>query len=132
MHRGMRHYQSPGLQAATPQESEAIAFAMCNAALGNAADGRQRVEALHRNHQLWSMIVKDVAKETNSLPADLKRRIGELGLWSMRYSVAAMESDLSMAPLIQVNQDMIDGLRAQKSQPQPLSAQPRPEAVQAI
>jgi flagellar protein FlaF len=130
----MRHYQNPGLQAATPQESEAIAFAMCNAALGNITDGRQRVQVLLRNHQLWSMIVKDVAKEANGLPAELKRRIGELGLWAMRYSVAAMARDLSLEPLMQVNQDMIDGLRAQTRQAPatPVPVQARVEAVQAV
>jgi flagellar protein FlaF len=128
----MRHYQNPGLQAATPQESEAVAFAMCNAALGSIADGRQRVHALHKNHQLWSFIVKDVAKETNRLPADLKRRIAELGLWSMRYSVAAMANDLPVQPLIQVNQDMIDGLRAQTGNAGATNPQAQPATVQAV
>ena len=125
MSRGLRHYQKPLFDAASPRESEIVAFSLCNAGLEAAITPADRIKALYKNQQLWSLIVKDVGLDGNGLPADLKTRLAELGSWAMSYSIVAMANDVSLAPLMQVNQDMIDGLRSQVSHvvpnPAPLS-----------
>jgi flagellar protein FlaF len=113
MSRGLRHYQRPIFDAASPRESEIVAFSLSNAGLTAAVTPADRIRALYKNQQLWSAIVKDVALDENGLPADLKLRIGDLGRWAMAYSTIAMTNDVSLAPLMQVNEDMIEGLRAQ-------------------
>jgi len=113
MQRGLRQYQNPSLHAASPQENEIVAFTLCNARLSDAGDSPRRIEALHKTHQLWSLIVKDVSLEGNRLPAGLKQQIATLGMWAMQYSISAMSRELPLDPLIGINQDMIDGLRAQ-------------------
>lgn len=110
MRHGLNQYQNPILQAASPRESEAIAFRMSNAALSSAVDAIARIRALHRNHQLWSSVVKNVALESNPLPATLKEQLAGLGAWAMAYSVSAMTKDLSLDPLIAVNRNISDGL----------------------
>ena len=113
MSRGLRHYQNPLFDAASPRESEIVAFSLCNAGLEAAVTPADRIKALYKNQQLWSLIVKDVGLEGNGLPAGLKAQLAELGSWAMSYSIVAMTNDVSLAPLVQVNQDMIEGLRSQ-------------------
>ncbi len=113
MSRGMRHYQSPAYDAATPRENEIVAFRLANAGLEAASNQAERIRALYKNQQLWSVILKDVGTEENGLPSDLKAQIAELSLWAMTYSTIAMTKDLALEPLLRVNQDMADGLRAQ-------------------
>ncbi len=117
MPRGLRQYQNPALDAASPRESEIVAFTLCNAGLEKAATPVERIGALYKNHQLWSTIVKDVAMDGNGLPVELKSQISDLGRWAMAYSIVAMANDVAIAPLMQVNQDMVDGLRAQAPPP---------------
>jgi flagellar protein FlaF len=115
MHPGMRRYQRPELAAASPRESEAVAFGLANAQLIRAmapdSPPRLRIDALSKNHQMWSLICKDVTLDANGLPGELKQSIAGLARWAMAYSTAAMERELPLQPLIRVNQDMIDGLR---------------------
>jgi flagellar biosynthesis activator protein FlaF len=126
MSRGVRHYQNPLFQAASSRETEIVAFSLCNNGLETAISPAERIHALYKNQQLWSALVKDVSLEANGLPAPIKKQITELGDWAMRYSTIAMTSELSLAPLVQVNQDMIDGLRGQAGMAQP----PAPAADQ--
>lgn len=119
MQYGLRQYQNPILQAATPRESDAIAFRMSNAALVSAMDAADRVRALYRNHQLWSGVVKSVALEGNQLPRLLKEQLAALGTWAMAYSVAAMTKDLSLEPLIAVNRNIGEGLHPPARVPDP-------------
>ncbi|HTW26862.1 MAG TPA: flagellar biosynthesis regulator FlaF [Acetobacteraceae bacterium] len=113
----VQRYQVSGLEAVAPRETEIVAFTICNERLAGAADARARIEALHKTHQLWSLIVRDVAMEANGLPADLKTNLTDLGIWAMTYCIHAMAMDLPLAPLVQVNADMIEGLRAQAASP---------------
>jgi flagellar biosynthesis regulator FlaF len=122
MSRGLRHYQKPGFDAASPRESEIVAFSLCNSGLESAVTPAERINALYKNQQLWSMVVKDVGLEGNGLPPDLKAQLAELGRWAMSYSIIAMSSDVSLAPLVRVNQDMIEGLRSQAAPPAPLAS----------
>ena len=58
------------------------------------------------------MLMKDVGMDNNRLPPVLKQDLLFLGVWSMRYSIAAMGDDRELGPLRAINQDMIAALRS--------------------
>ena len=89
----------------------------------------QRVRAIGRNHELWSLLIKDLAQSGNRLPEALRQSLMQLAAWSMRYSILANLRDLPVQPLIDVNTNIIEGLQAQ-SAPVPLASAPNREAAQ--
>lgn len=125
MTRTASYFRTPQLGGATPRETEIMAFGLCNERLSKADTPRARIEALHKTHELWSLLVKDLQLPGNALPDDLKRQIVGLGFWAMSYSTQAMPGELPVQPLIEVNRNIIDGLRAQQVGP-PLAAAPPP------
>ncbi len=117
MNRNLAQYETARRFSATAQDNEILIFTNANALLTKAmaADDKTRIEALFHNQRLWSAIVKDLALETNQLPDELKQNLTALGFWAMRYSTRAMTENLPLDPLISVNRDMIEGLRAQRA-----------------
>ncbi len=113
------YLRTTDLGGASPREAEILALGLCNLRLQRAADATSRIEALRQNHQLWSALVRDLASDGNLLPDPLKHELIDLGFWSMRYSTAAAVSDLSVAPLIGVNNNILEGLKAQSALPTP-------------
>lgn len=107
------HYQRVSSKNACPRESEIAAFSLVNRLLTAEGDSFSRIKALGKNHDLWSLLVKDLALVGNSLPAELKAQLTELGFWAMKYSIRAMSERLSLEPLIEVNRNISDGLREQ-------------------
>ena len=123
-------YERAGGASALPRDTEITAFAVVNRMLGEAAaetaGGGRRLKALGKNHELWSLLVKDLARDGNALPDGLKRDLVSLGMWSMGYSLKAMGAPLAVEPLIAVNRNIADGLRAQAAAP---AAAPPPGAT---
>jgi flagellar protein FlaF len=115
-----------------PREFEISALGIVNRMLGE-ADERRLSKALAKNHELWSLLVKDLARTGNALPTELKSRLMSLGAWSMDYSIKASCSGLPVAPLVEVNRNVADGLRAQiaarAAPPAPRSAAPLTMAI---
>ncbi len=97
----------------SPRDTELAAFSAVTRGLQGARPGQSRVIALGNNHQLWSVLVKDIALDANDLPESLKTQLIALATWSMRYSTLAILHDLPLAPLIAVNLNIADGLAAQ-------------------
>jgi len=101
------------------------AFASVTRGLEQADTTEKRIRALGRNHDLWSTLVKDLALEENRLPPELKNQLIGIGAWSMRYSTCAILRDMPIAPLIEVNRNIADGLSMQRSaNPQVTSVEP--------
>ena len=127
MQRTASYFRTPQIGAATPRETEILAFGLCNDRLTRAATPRERVEALAKTQQLWSLLVNDVGSEGNRLPDMLKQDLLRLGFWAMGYATRAMLKDLPLEPLIALHRDMIEGLRAQAATqppaPVPVSAE---------
>jgi flagellar protein FlaF len=121
--------QTVHLGGASPQETEILAFGLCNARLSKAKDKRERIEALNKTHQLWSLLVRDLASVGNNLPDHIKSQLIDLGFWAMQYSVSAAAHDMSVQPLIDVNRNVADGLRAQIQSAAAGAWQKGPEAV---
>ena len=115
MHHGARRYQRASEATLSARETEQAAFANIIRGLEEADTDTKRIRTLGRNHDLWSALVKDLAMESNKLPAALKSGLIELGLWSMRYSTLAILKKLPLEPLITVNRNIADGLALQQS-----------------
>lgn len=107
--------QKVHIGGASPRETEILAFGLCNARLKACRDAGSRIDALNKTHQLWSLLVRDLASNANRLPESLKKQLVDLGFWAMGYSVAAMGRNLALQPLIEVNQNILDGLRLQQA-----------------
>jgi flagellar protein FlaF len=120
------YFRTPQLGGATPRETEILAFGLCNDRLAKADTSRTRIEALHKTHQLWSVLVRDLQSPGNSLPENLKQQLVSLGIWAMMYCTRGIPEDLPVQPLIDVNRNMIDGLRAQLGAAKPSSYAPVP------
>ena len=122
------------LGGASPRETEIIAFGLCNARLSRAITLGERVAALHKTHELWSILFRDLSSDANQLPPHLRSDLIALAVWAMRYSVAAMSSDAALQPLIEVNRNVADGLRAQQSRtPSTMpAARNTPQGLQAF
>jgi flagellar protein FlaF len=105
--------QGDHLGGASPRETEILAFGLCNSRLSKAVEPRERIEALFKTHQLWSLLVRDLASNGNQLPSPVRDSLIGLGVWAMNYATAAISRDLPVEPLIEVNRNVADGLRAQ-------------------
>ncbi len=86
---------------------------MINRELEACTAGPSRARAIGRNHNLWSLLVKDLSLADNMLPEPVKAQLIGIGLWSMRYSTLALLRELPVDPLIAVNSNVLDGLTAQ-------------------
>ena len=115
----LARYATQQNAAASPREVELRAFRYVNGLLATATDLPARARALHKTHQLWSMLIADLSHPGNALPADLKGRLISLGLWAQRDALARLDDSASLEPLIALHRDMIAGLEAQDEAPAP-------------
>ena len=92
------------------REQEAIALRLASRKLRDAGDRPSRAKALRLNHELWTLLIRDLAGENNKLPPILKRDCLALAVFSLDYSTRAVVSELSLTPLIEVNERVAEGL----------------------
>ena len=83
MQRTASYFRTPQIGGASPRETEILAFGLCNDRLTRAATPRERIEALGKTQQLWSLLVQDLGAEGNRLPDELKQNLLRLGFWAM-------------------------------------------------
>ena len=127
MQSGAARYREASRQALPARETEIAAFGAVNRMMEHAGDEPERIRALGKNHDLWSILVKDLALEGNMLPEPVKAQLLSLGLWSMRYSTLAILHKLPAEPLVEINRNIAEGLALQTS-----SADPAPLAAPAL
>lgn len=96
----------------TPRESEAMALRLASRRLREASNRKSMNLALGLNHDIWSIIFRDLNNAQNRLTGDLKADCMRLALWSLNYSTRAILSDLPAGPLIEVNDSLAEGLEA--------------------
>jgi flagellar protein FlaF len=105
-----------------PREIEIRAFRYVNGLLAAVGedDTLARMTALRKNFQLWSTLLSDLMLPANPLPAELKAQLASLSIWAQNESNRAMfNDDLSLAPLISINRDMLEALESQGRQAAP-------------
>ncbi|HEX3497789.1 MAG TPA: flagellar biosynthesis regulator FlaF [Stellaceae bacterium] len=104
--------------AETPRELECRAFSVVIGKLTDAkrTGGQAVIDACYLNNQLWTALTVDLSLADNPLPEELKARLISLAIWVQRYTPQAM-GGAPLDPLIQVNRNILDGLRAQPTGP---------------
>lgn len=106
-------YGSPVSKA--PREIEYELFARVTRALQMVAAnerGGKAAQAVVDNTMLWTELAADLAHEANQLPADLKGGLLSLAMFSIRHGNRVISGDASVEPLIDINLNIMKGLRA--------------------
>ena len=100
--------------AETPRELECRAFSTVIGRLMEAqkTGGQALVDACYLNNQLWTALTVDLSLADNALPEDLKARLISIAIWVQRYTPQAMAGSAPLEPLIAVNRNILEGLRA--------------------
>jgi len=74
------------------------------------ARGGPLVEAVDWNRQLWRTLAADCLDEHNKLPNEVRAKIVSLSLWVAKYSRRVTREGADLAPLIEVNRSIMQGL----------------------
>ncbi|KXV61809.1 flagellin assembly protein, partial [Gluconobacter japonicus] len=109
---GMSQYQNQSGTYLPPREVEAMAFRHVNDLLSKAKTHSDRQSALSANLKLWGILLQGVQRVDCPLDEILRKDLTTVGTWSMRYANVALNSDTSLKALIDINEDMIEGLSA--------------------
>lgn len=110
-------YQRAMVATGSPRSIEAAAFERVNSGLRRAEslasnDYPAFIAALSRNLGLWNILAADVASDTNALPLEVRASIWKLSVFVRNYTQSLMKAKtkLALAPLIEINANMISGL----------------------
>lgn len=88
-----------------------MALARVNRMLKEEEFSPNRQKALSMNQRLWTLLLRSI--DSVSMSDTLRSDLMAVGSWASRYSLSAMNRKISLAPLIDVNANIIDGLRGQ-------------------
>ncbi|AFW00979.1 flagellin assembly protein [Gluconobacter oxydans] len=109
---GMSQYQNQSGTYLPPRHVEAMAFRHVNDLLSKAKTHSDRQSALSANLKLWGILMQGIQRTDCPLDEILRKDLTTVGTWSMRYANVALNSDTSLKALIDINEDMIEGLSA--------------------
>lgn len=114
-------YQKANQNTENPRQTEYRAFAIFTRAMEEADSEDQiaKIKAVANNEQLWRTLRKDLMSDGNTLPDELKARLLSIAFWVSRYSSQAMKGEASLAPLITVNKQIMDGMKNTTPVPAP-------------
>lgn len=108
---GLQRYNQGAANLLSSRQIEAMAFSQAISLLERARDEKARLHALSMNQKLWSAVLRETDVQNNGIPDDLRKDLFKLSVWATRYCVRAMLEKISLKPLIDINRDMLDGLR---------------------
>ena len=76
------------------------------------------VNALSKNLEFWTVVAADVASEGNQLPAALRSQLFYLFEFTRHHTnkIISGGDDLSVSPLVDINQNIIRGLQGGEEQ----------------
>jgi len=116
----LQAYQKTQRQSETPRDAEyrlfgQVTHALIEAEKANRTDFHRIADALDWNRRLWSTLATDCASEGNQLPRNVRAQIISLSIWVSRFSSEVMQSRASLAPLIEVNRAIMQGLAAKSA-----------------
>ncbi len=108
----MKNYAAYAKSSApsTIREQEALVFRLAARRLREAKHRLDRNKALNINHEVWTYVFREVAGSACSLPTILRRDCLALAHFSLHYTTVALLKDLTLEPLIVVNERMAEGL----------------------
>lgn len=116
----LQAYQQVSARAESPRDLEYRLFGQVTRALMEAAeadpsDFKTRIDALDWNRRLWSTLASDCASPDNALPVPLRAQMISLSLWVNRHTSAVMRREEEIAPLIDINRMIMQGLSGQSA-----------------
>jgi flagellar biosynthesis activator protein FlaF len=111
----LRAYQQATARSEEPRSAEYRLFGEVTRALMEAEKAAQddiktRIEALDWNRRLWSALASDCAAPENVLPPAVRAQIISLSIWVSRHSSAVMRREEEIAPLVDINRIIMQGL----------------------
>lgn len=96
----------------TPRDVEYEIISRVTGMLRQAAEsGADRIAAVHKNNQLWTILSTDLASSGNGLPDELRAGLLSLASFSLRHGHQALSGRVGVEPLIDINMAMMRGLR---------------------
>jgi flagellar protein FlaF len=110
-------YRRAGELAANPRDNEYRAFGMVINRLAQAENHTAVIEACHLNNRLWSTLTADLSRPENPLPNDLKARLISLAIWTYRHSAKVMKGEATPQALIELNREIMIGLKGAAGEP---------------
>lgn len=100
----------------TPRETEYDAFSRITRMMrqtGPRCTTPDAILAVHRNIELWTLLVTDLAQPGNALPDDLKAQLVSLAFFSIRHGHAAISGEVTNEALVDINLSIMKGLRGE-------------------
>jgi flagellar biosynthesis activator protein FlaF len=112
----LKAYQKAQVAVENPRTTEYRLFGQITGALMDAktsgAKGPPLVDVIDRNRRLWSVLAGDCVSEGNQLPKELRAQIVSLAIWVSKYSTDVMHKGASIDPLIDINRNIMQGLKS--------------------
>jgi flagellar protein FlaF len=112
----LRAYQKAQAAADSPRSTEYRLFGQVTGALiaaeRDGLKGAALADAIDWNRRLWSALAIDCMDEANQMSRELRAQIVSLSLWVARYSSQVMQDGASLGPLIEVNRNIMQGLKS--------------------
>jgi len=114
----LKAYQTTASLSENPRDTEYRLFGQVTKALMEAekldkSEISRRMDALHWNRRVWSVLASDCSSEGNRLPDMLRANIISLSIWVGKYTSMVMRNEDEIAPLIEVNRIIMQGLSPQ-------------------
>ena len=109
-------YQKTLRTAMSPSQAELTVFRQVTGRLIQAktiSDPIAFANAINDNDKLWRIILTDLVNPDNKLPDDVKAGLISLAMWVERHSGKVLRQEAAIDVLIEVNEQIIDGLRMQ-------------------
>lgn len=72
-----------------------------------------RISAVHKNSELWTVLAADLADPGNGLPDDVKAGLISLAGMSVRHGHSVLMGEATPALLIDINLSVMKGLRGE-------------------
>ncbi|MCE2576829.1 flagellar biosynthesis regulator FlaF [Komagataeibacter sp. FNDCR2] len=124
IHPAMKAYQSIAQFSLTGREADAACFRMLIDELEAAAsspDQNVRRKALSKHQNLWSMIMKANTLDTGVVSLEDRELFVALADKAQKYGIlATLHPQLSLSPLIQIAQDILEGLESAPAESEPV------------
>jgi flagellar protein FlaF len=98
-----------------PRDIEFRVFEQITSALEAAAPAEAhftaRIQAVHRNRELWQTLAGDLADAENALPDETRAGLLSLAIWVTRETDRVMHHGAPLDDLIEINRSIMQGLR---------------------
>lgn len=109
-------YQKTLRTAMSPSQAELTVFRQVTGRLitaKTATDPIAFASAINDNDKLWRILLTDLVNPDNKLPDEVKGGLISLALWVERHSGKVLRQEGAIDALIEVNEQIIEGLRMQ-------------------